>query len=170
MNAAATTTAIAIEPLRRDDWPAVEAIYDQGIATGTATFEIETPAWDDWHADHLATGRLVARRAGTVLGWAALAPVSDRDCYRGVAEVSVYVAEGARGQGLGTLLLERALEEAEAAGIWTVRAGIFPENEASLALHRRCGFRVVGVSERIGRLGGEWKDVVLLERRSEVIR
>jgi phosphinothricin acetyltransferase len=170
VTAAATTTAIAIEPLRRNDWPAVEAIYEQGIATGAATFETATPAWEDWHADHLAAGRLVARRAGRVLGWVALAPVSDRDCYRGVAEVSVYVADGARGKGLGSVLLERALEEAEAAGIWTVRAGIFPENEASLALHRRCGFRVVGVSKRIGRVGSEWKDVVLLERRSEVIR
>jgi phosphinothricin acetyltransferase len=170
VSAAATTTAIAVERLRRNDWPAVEAIYEQGIATGAATFETETPAWEDWHADHLAAGRLVARRAGAVLGWVALAPVSDRDCYRGVAEVSVYVADGARGQGVGTLLLARALEEAEAAGIWTVQAGVFPENEPSLALHRRCGFRVVGVRERIGLLGGEWKDVVLVERRSEVIR
>src|SRR5262245_7574044 len=165
-----TATALAIEPLRRSDWPAVKAIYEEGIATGTATFETEAPTWEEWHANHLSEGRLVAREAGEVVGWVALTPVSDRDCYRGVADVSVYVASRARRRGIGRALLARLVDVADAAGVWTLQAGVFPENAASLALHQLCGFRVVGIREQIGRLGGQWKDVVLLERRSEVIR
>ena len=165
-----TATAIVIDPLRRSDWPAVKAIYEEGIATGRATFETEAPTWEEWTADHLQEARLVAREDGEVVGWAALSPVSDRCCYRGVADLSVYVASRARGRGIGRALLEQLLEGADAAGFWTVQAGVMTENAASLALHQRCGFRVVGVRERIGRLEGEWKDVVLLERRSEVIR
>jgi L-amino acid N-acyltransferase YncA len=145
----------------------VRRIYAEGIATGDATFETAAPEWAAWDRGHLAGHRLVATLDGRVVGWAALAPVSERCAYAGVAEASVYVA--AAGQGVGRALLERLVVGAEAAGIWTVQAGIFPENTASLALHRRCGFRTVGVRERLGRLGGRWRDVVLLERRSPLI-
>jgi L-amino acid N-acyltransferase YncA len=162
---------LRIEVLRADDWPAVAAIYAQGIVTGNATFETEVPSWERWDAAHLAEPRLVARAGpgGEVLGWAALAPVSDRCAYAGVAEDSVYVAERARGLGVGRRLLTALLERADQAGIWTVQTGIFPENTASLVLHRDRGFRVVGVRERIGQLGGRWRDVVFLERRSSVV-
>ena len=140
-------------------------IYAQGIATGMATFETEVPSWEEWDADHLATLRVVAERDGEVVGWAALAPVSQRACYRGVAEESVYVAEKARGQGVGSSLLGALVERAEKAGIWTIETSIFPENVASIELHRRCEFRVVGTRERIGQLRGVWRDTVLLERR-----
>jgi L-amino acid N-acyltransferase YncA len=161
---------VRIEPLGPADWPAVAAIYAQGIATGNATFETEVPSWERWAAAHLAGHRLVARAdpAGEVLGWAALAPVSDRCAYAGVAENSVYVAERARGLGVGRRLLTTLVEGAERAGIWTVQTGVFPENTASLGLHRACGFRVIGVRERIGQLDGRWRDVVFLERRSSV--
>ena len=158
-----------IQPLTAAHWPAVRAIYEQGIATGDATFETAVPEWAAWDRGHLAGHRLVATLDGRVVGWAALAPVSERCAYAGVAEASVYVAVVAAGQGVGRALLERLVAGAEAAGIWTVQAGIFPENTASLALHRRCGFRTVGVRERLGRLGGRWRDVVLLERRSPLI-
>ncbi len=163
------TTALTIEPLLPDDWPAVRAIYEQGIATGRATFETESPTWEAWHADHLRSPRLVVREGGAVVAFGVLSPVSSRACYRGVADVSVYVAERARGRGVGRRLLSALVEASEHAGIWTIQAGVFPDNAASLALHERCGFRVVGVRERIGRLAGEWKDVVLLERRSELV-
>jgi L-amino acid N-acyltransferase YncA len=158
-----------IGPLTERHWPAVRAIFEEGIATGDATFETAAPAWAAWDRDHLPGHRLVASRDGRVVGWAALSPVSDRCAYAGVAEVSVYVAAAATGQGAGRALLDRLVADAEAAGIWTVQAGIFPENAASLALHRRCGFRTVGVRERLGRLDGRWRDVVLLERRSPVV-
>ena len=150
-------------------WPAVRAIYEQGIATGDATFETAAPTWEAWDAGHLAGHRLVAAAGGRVVGWAALSPVSDRCAYAGVAEASVYVAADAAGRGVGRALLGRLVAGAEDAGIWTVQAGIFPENRASLALHRRCGFRTVGVRERLGRLDGRWRDVVLLERRSPLV-
>ena len=160
----------SVEPMTAGHWPRVHEIYAAGIAGGDATFETETPFWEDWDAAHMDGHRLVALRRGEVVGWAALSRVSARECYAGVAEVSVYVAPGAQGMGVGTALLERLVTDAELAGIWTIQAGIFPENEASIALHRRCGFRVVGVRAAIGRLNGQWRDVVLLERRSEVIR
>jgi L-amino acid N-acyltransferase YncA len=156
-----------IRTLTEDDWPAVAAIYEEGIATGLATFETAAPTWPEWNRAHLGDQRLVADEDGEVLGWAALSPVSERCVYAGVAEVSVYVAERARGRGLGRALLERLARNAESAGIWTLQAGVFPENRASLALHHGCGFRTVGIRERIGRLDGAWRDVVLLERRSE---
>jgi L-amino acid N-acyltransferase YncA len=162
---------LRIEPLRPEHWPAVAAIYAEGIATGNATFEVAPPTWERWDHGHLAEHRLVARAAAYgdgVVAWAALAPVSDRCAYAGVAENSIYVAERARGLGVGRRLLTELVERAEQAGIWTVQTGIFPENTASLELHRRCGFRVVGVRERIGQLHGRWRDVVLLERRSEL--
>jgi L-amino acid N-acyltransferase YncA len=158
-----------IRKLTESDWPAVSEIYAQGIATGNATFETASPSWEAWDASHLAGHRLVAEDDGQVLGWAALGAVSDRCCYAGVAEVSVYVAEGARGRGVGSSLLRELVEGAEQSGLWTLQAGIFPENEASVALHRAAGFRVVGVRERLGQLAGVWRDVLLLERRSEVV-
>jgi phosphinothricin acetyltransferase len=157
---------LLIRGLEERDWPAVKAIFEEGIATRAATFETEVPSWEDWDGAHLSL-RLVAEEDGEVVGWAALSPYSARECYRGVAESSVYVAERARGRGIGRALMERLVRDSEEAGFWTLQAGVFPENEESLALHRRCGFRVVGVRERIGRLDGEWRDVVLLERRSE---
>ncbi len=158
-----------IRKLREEDWQAVKAIYEQGIAGRNATFETEAPSWEAWDGAHHAEHRLVAEDAGYVVGWASLAVVSERCCYRGVAEDSVYVAVEAQGRGVGRALLERLVAHAEADGIWTVQAGVFPENEASIRLHERCGFRVVGVRERLGLLDGVWRDVVLLERRSALI-
>ena len=148
------------------DWQDVRRIYVQGIATGNATFETDAPSWEAWDASHLPRCRLVARDDAGVAGWAALAPVSHRCVYGGVADVSIYVAERARGKGVGAALLAALIRASEADGIWTLQAGIFPENEGSLALHRSLGFRDVGVRERIGKLGGVWRDVLLLERRS----
>jgi L-amino acid N-acyltransferase YncA len=154
--------------MKAEDWDAVRAIYVQGIATGNATFEIAAPDWDPWNASHLAFCRLVARDDTAVRGWAALGSYSHRLVYAGVAEVSVYVAESARGQGIGVALLSSLITESEAEGIWTLQAGIFPENIASVQLHRRFGFRVVGIRERIGCMDGVWRDVMLMERRSSV--
>jgi len=162
-------TAVHVRDLRPADWPEVSRIYAEGIATGNATFETDVPAWEAWDAAHLPVHRHVAEADGAVVGWIALAPVSSRCCYAGVAEISLYVAEDARGGGVGSVLLERLIESAESAGIWTLETGVFPENEASLALLKRCGFREVGTRERIGRLDGLWRDVVFLERRSEVV-
>jgi phosphinothricin acetyltransferase len=158
-----------LRELRREDWPAVKAIYEQGIAGGDATFETEASSWDDWNRSHLEGHRLVALRGADVVGWAALAPVSERCVYDGVAEDSVYVADAEQGRGVGRKLLEKLIARAERCGVWTIQAGIFPENEVSIELHRRCGFRVVGVRERLGRHHGVWRDVVLMERRSEAI-
>ncbi len=158
---------IEIEAMRPEDWPAVEAIYREGIATGAATFETEVPPWEVWNRSHREDCRLVAWRMGKAVGWAALTPVSGRCVYAGVAEVSVYVAAAARGQGVGRALLEALVVASEAAGLWTLQAGILRENAASIALHERCGFRVVGVRERLGQLHGEWRDVTLMERRSQ---
>jgi phosphinothricin acetyltransferase len=154
-------------PLTRADWPAVRAIYEEGIATGNATFEQEPPSWEAWDRSHLAACRLVAEHAGRVVGWAALSGVSDRCVYGGVAEVSVYVAAAARGQGVGRALLQALVDESERRGLWTLQAGVFPENLASVRIHERCGFRVVGRRVKLGRLRDRWRDVLLLERRSE---
>jgi L-amino acid N-acyltransferase YncA len=172
-----------ILPMPPDLWPAVREIYRQGIATGNATFETELPDWQKWDASHHKHCRLVAFEhrdkaiaeisiplAGTgVLGWAALSPVSSRRVYAGVAEVSVYVATAARGRGVGQALLRALVRESEANGIWTLQAGIFPENAASVGLHKLCGFREVGVRRRIGKLDDRWRDVLLLERRSTTV-
>jgi phosphinothricin acetyltransferase len=158
--------AIEIRPFDDEDWPAVRAIYAQGIATGNATFETETPSFERWTAAHPAEHRFVATRDGEVVGWIALTPVSDRCVYAGVGEHSVYVAESARGHGIGRRLIETLIASTEAAGIWTIQSGIFPENVASVELHRRCGFRVVGTRERLGQLHGVWRDVLLMERRA----
>jgi L-amino acid N-acyltransferase YncA len=159
---------VSIRELRPEDWPAVCAIYEEGIRDGDATFETETPSWERWDAAHPEL-RLVAERDGSVVGWAALSPASSRHCYRGVGEVSVYVTEQARGLGLGRELLALLVERSERAGYWTLTAGVFPQNEASLRVHEACGFRVVGVRERIGQLHGVWRDVVFLERRSRIV-
>ena len=159
-------TVVDMRDLRPEDWPEVSRIYAEGIATRNATFETALPSWADWDAAHLREHRFVAETDGEVVGWIALVPVSSRPCYGGVLEVSAYVDEQARGRRVGATLLERLIESAEAAGVWTLETGVFPENEASLALLKRFGFREVGVRERIGELDGVWRDVVLLERRS----
>ena len=158
-----------IDAMTAADWPAVRAIYQAGIATGQATFETEPPMWEMWDAGHLPTGRLCARGGGTVVGWAALSPASLRAVYAGVAEVSVYIHPDWHGRGVGTALLAALVTAAEHAGLWTLQAGVFPENAASLRLHAKHGFRVVGRRERIGQLAGTWRDTILLERRSSVI-
>ena len=157
-----------IEPMNPRDWPAVREIYMEGIRTGNATFEKTAPEWEKWDAGHLPSCRWVAHTGDDLLGWAALSPVSGRCVYAGVAEVSVYVAERARGQGIGLKLLTALVEASEQAGIWTLQAGIFPENVASIEMHKRCGFRIVGTREKIGCMDGRWRDVVLMERRSTV--
>ena len=148
------------------DWPSVEAIYAEGIATGDATFETEPPSWEEFDRGRLRHARLVAVEDESIAGWAALSGVSTRACYAGVAEHSVYVAERARGQGIGRALLENLVAAADEAGIWTIQTSVFPENAASLALHDQLGFRVVGRRERIAQLHGIWRDTILLERRS----
>lgn len=160
-----------IRPLTPEDWPQVREIYLQGVATGVATFETEAPAWSGWDKVHLPFARMTAREegGGLVLGWAALSPASSRIVYRGVAEISIYVRNTARGQGIGKALLEALVAESEKHGIWTLQANIFAANPASLALHRACGFREVGRRERIAQIHGQWQDTILLERRSPTI-
>ena len=162
----AVSAAPHLAPLRADDWPAVADIFEDGIAGGQATFETVAPTSRAWDDAHLREPRLVARLGDEVVGWAALSPVSGRCVYRGVAEVSVYVATRAHGRGVGRALLTRLVADAERLGLWTLQAGVFPENAASVALHHGCGFRTVGVRERLGELRGGWRDVLLLERRS----
>jgi len=158
-----------VEPMQPTDWEQVRGIYLAGIATRMATFETAAPEWECWNASHLPFGRLVARAANAVLGWGALSPVSDRCCYAGVAEASVYVGADHRGQGIGEALLRSVIGDSEKHGIWTLQAGIIPVNAASLALVKKCGFREVGMRERLGKLDGVWRDVLLLERRSKVV-
>jgi L-amino acid N-acyltransferase YncA len=170
VSGAGAAAAFIVESMRPEDWPAVREIYEEGIAGGNATFEMFAPTWDAWNRARLRECRLVARSApeDRVVGWVALSPVSERAVYRGVAELSIYVASSARGRGVGRALLNRLIGDSELAGIWTLQAGVLAENETSLALHRACGFREVGRRERIGRHGDRWRDVVLLERRSRV--
>lgn len=161
--------SLLIETMTPDDWPAVSAIYREGIASGNATFETVVPEWAAWDAKHRPDCRLVARRGGQVLGWAALSPVSARPVYAGVAEESIYIAGSAQGQGIGKILLAKLVIESEQAGIWTLQTSIFPENTASLALHTACGFREVGRREKIGQMNGVWRDTVFMERRSQIV-
>ena len=168
------TVSVLIESMQPTDWPAVRAIFQAGIETGDATLEAEAPEWETWDASHRSEARLIAvdpsRPERPVVGWAALTPVSGRCVYDGVAEVSVYVAPEARGRGVGTILLDALAAASEEAGIWTLQAHILRENAASLALHERVGFRVVGVRERLGRdPDGHWRDIVLMERRSPFV-
>lgn len=160
---------VLFEPLRAEHWEAVRAIYLEGIATGNATFETTAPEWADWDAKHLSNCRLVALIDGVVVGWTALSPVSARRVYAGVVEESVYIAAAAQGQGIGKALLKAVVDESEQAGIWTIQTSIFPENVASIALHKACGFREVGRRERIGQMNGIWRDTVFLERRSTLV-
>ena len=158
---------VQVRSMAPDDWLAVREIYTAGIATGIATFETDPPAWDRWNAAHRADLRHVAiGDGGTVVGWVAATQVSARLVYAGVVEHSVYVHPDLRGRGVGRVLLETLLAEADTVGVWTVQTGIFPENVASVELHVRCGFRIVGLRGRIGRLAGVWRDTLLLERRS----
>jgi L-amino acid N-acyltransferase YncA len=163
--AKAVATDLEVRPFRDEDWPAVRTIYAQGIATANATFETEVPAFDRWAATHPPQYRFVATRDREIVGWVAAASVSDRCVYAGVLEDSVYVDARLRGHGIGRRLLETLIAHADATGVWTIQSGIFPENVASLELHQRCGFRVVGTRERLGQLNGTWRDVLLVERR-----
>jgi L-amino acid N-acyltransferase YncA len=156
---------VLVRPFDPADYPAVAAVFAEGIATGRATFETTVPTWEEWDAAHLPAHRFVADLEDEVAGWSAVVPYSRRAVYSGVGEESVYVAERARGRGLGRALLEAVIESARGGGLWTLQAGIFPDNVPSLELHRRLGFREVGVRERIGQLNGLWRDVVLLELR-----
>lgn len=164
---------MVIEPLTVEHWDDVRSIYLEGIATGDATFEQTAPEWREWDEGHLGVCRIVARNQErnqeTVVGWAALSAISHRPVYVGVAEVSIYVAERARGRGIGAQLILRLIDDSEAAGIWTLQAAIFPENRASLRLHKSAGFREVGLRSRLGYLHGRWRDVLLLERRSAIV-
>jgi len=160
---------ITIEPMQPHQWQQVAAIYQEGIATGQATFEMDVPSFEHWDRNHLGIARFIAGQGGNVVGWAALSPVSQRQVYAGVAEVSVYVAAASRGSGVGRQLLQALIDESERHGIWTLQAGIFPENAASIALHLACGFREVGRRERIGKRNGQWRDTLLFERRSSRI-
>ena len=154
-----------IDQMKASDWEQVREIYLEGIRSGNSTFETDAPSWEKWNEGHLPFARLVMRDEESVLGWAALSPVSKRDVYRGVAEVTVYVTESARGKGIGRALLEALIAESEKNGIWTLQASIFPDNTASVELHLRCGFREVGRRERIAMLRGVWRDTILFERR-----
>lgn len=158
-----------IEPMLDSDWKSVRQIYQEGIATGNATFETEVPSRQEWNDSHLQQPRLVARLNSEIVGWAAISPVSERCVYGGVAEVSVYVSASAAGKGMGTKLLSQLIIDSEFAGIWTLQAGIFPENKASIVIHEKCGFRTLGVRQRLGKMNGVWRDVILMERRSEVV-
>lgn len=159
-----------IRKLLNADWPQVSLIYQKGIKTGNATFQTTAPAWEDWNASHLAACRIVAQSNGEIIGWAALTPVSSRCVYAGVAEVSVYVDPEHSGKGIGLTLLKELVHLSEAEGIWTLQAGIFPENSASLRIHEKAGFRTLGIREKIGKQNGIWRDTVLLERRSQLLQ
>jgi len=158
-----------IDNMKPSDWEQVRSIYEEGILTGNATFETEAPDWEEWNASHLLETRLVARTGDLLVGWAALSAVSTRCVHSGVAEVSIYIGERYRGKGVGRALLESLVALSEKNGIWTLQAGIFPENHESLALHKACYFREVGRRRRIGKMKGKWRDVILLERRSNIV-
>jgi L-amino acid N-acyltransferase YncA len=160
---------LAVKVMTPQDWGSVREIYLEGIGTGNATFEKSAPDWQTWDAGHLKSCRFVARLNSEVVGWAALSPVSGRCVYSGVAEVSVYVAERARGRKVGSLLLDALVTASEREGMWTLQAGIFPENLPSIELHTRKGFRIVGMREKLGCMDGRWRDVILMERRSAVV-
>ncbi|MEV4002850.1 N-acetyltransferase family protein [Actinomadura sp. NPDC049753] len=172
MNEQTEASGIAVRAMRPDDAERVLAIYQEGLDTGQASFETKAPAWSDFDAAKLERHRYVAADAtssGEVLGWIAAGPVSDRCCYSGVVEHSIYVSPRAQGRGVGSALLAALIASTEAEGIWTIQSGVFPENTSSLRLHAKAGFRTVGVRERLGRLNGRWRDVVLLERRSPIV-
>ncbi|WP_336960017.1 N-acetyltransferase family protein [Chryseobacterium contaminans] len=153
----------------KEHYPEISKIYQQGIETGVATFETSVPSWESWSESKLSHSRMIAVQDDAVLGWAALSKVSSRCVYEGVAEVSIYVSENHRGKGVGKFLMHQLIEESEANGIWTLQSGMFPENEATIALHKAFGFRMIGYRERIGKLQGVWRDSVMMERRSKVV-
>jgi phosphinothricin acetyltransferase len=158
-----------IEKMKDEDWPVIKLIYQEGIATGDATFEADAPKWEQWDKSHIPECRLVAKSEENVVGWVALSPVSNRCVYQGVVQVSLYVKESSRGNGIGKMLLKAAIKESEIIGIWTLQSGTFPENIASIALQKSCGFREVGIREKIGCMNRQWRDVILMERRSKVV-
>lgn len=159
-----------IEKLVKTDWKEVAEIYRQGINTLKATFQSEVPTWESWDSNHIGVCRLVIRCGNKVLGWGALSPTSSRCVYKGVAEVSIYIGEDYKGEGLGTALLTEIIKLSEENGFWTLQSGIIKENEASIALHTKCGFRVVGIRERVAKMdSGIWHDVIFMERRSKVV-
>lgn len=160
---------ISIRPMDATDWPTVSRIYEDGIATGFATFETSIPTYESWNVAHMTSCRLIAMEDEKILGWAALSPVSSRCVYGGIGEVSVYIGKESRGKGAGRLLLNALIKESEAEGLWTIQSGIFPENKGSIELHKKVGFRYIGKRERVGKLDGEWKDNLLFERRSETV-
>jgi phosphinothricin acetyltransferase len=160
---------IEIKPMQPHHWNEVSRIYEEGLRTGNATFQTSAPEWEEWDSSHIKTCRLLAVENENILGWAALTPVSGRCVYGGVAEISVYVSEDARGKGVGKSLLKSLIEDSEANGFWTLQAGIFPENIASIKIHESAGFRMIGKREKIGRMNGQWRDTVLLERRSKTV-
>lgn len=157
-----------IRPMLDSDWEFVKNIYAEGIATGNATFQQIVPTWDEWNTSHVRSSRIVAVEDGSVCGWAALTPVSGRCVYAGVGEVSVYVSASERGKGIGRKLLQQLISESEKNGFWTLQAGIFPENSASVKIHEQLGFRIIGSREKIGKMNGAWRDTLLLERRSKL--
>ena len=159
---------VRFRSLRKKDWDSVAEIYKQGIETGNATFETEIPSWDKWDSKHLKICRIVAEYEKKVIAWAALVPVSAREVYSGVAEITIYVSDKYQGLKIGTKLLEKMITGSEKSGIWTLQAVIFPENKASLKIHQKHGFREVGYREKIGKMNGNWRDTILLERRSKV--
>ncbi|QED36408.1 N-acetyltransferase [Antarcticibacterium arcticum] len=161
--------AVNIKKMEPAHWEAVKEIYENGIATGHATFETKAPEWEKWDREHLKFARIVALVKDKVAGWAALSAVSGRCVYGGVAEISVYVAEGYRGLGIGKKLLENLIIQSEENGIWTLQAGIFPENTASLKLHEKAGFRIIGKREKIGKMNNVWRDSIILEKRSRIV-
>jgi L-amino acid N-acyltransferase YncA len=158
-----------IRPLKADDWPQVKAIFEEGIQTKNATFETSAGDWEEWDNSHLSAPRIIAEESKSIIGWAALSPVSGRCVYGGVAEVSVYVGSGSHRKGIGSALLKRLVMESEQQKLWTLQAGIFPENKASIKLHEKAGFRIVGTREKIGKMDGKWRDVIIMERRSRDI-
>ena len=160
---------LQIKPMLAANWQDVKRIYEEGIATGDATFQTSAPLWEEWDSSHLQSCRLIAIDENKVIGWAALTPVSGRCVYAGVAEVSVYVAREARDKGVGKKLLEALIKESEKNDLWTLQAGIFPENISSIKIHEACGFRLIGRREKIGKMNGKWRDTILLERRSNLV-
>ena len=169
MNKLATMETVKIKQMHQAHWGQVKQIYESGIATGIATFETTAPSWEKWNEGHLSFARFVAAKNNEIVGWAALSPVSNRCVYGGVAEVSVYVRDLHKGKGIGELLLQNLITESESNGIWTLQAGIFKDNVASVKLHKKVGFRIIGYRERIGKLKDAWKDNYILERRSKVV-
>ena len=160
---------LEIKCMAEESWPEVARIYEEGIATKNATFQTEAPLWTDWNKAHRQDCRLVASIDGKIVGWAALSPVSARPVYRGVAEVSIYIDNEFRGKKIGDQLMDMLIRESEANGVWTLQSGVFPENEASIRLHLKHGFKVLGVKDRIGKMDNNWRSVALLERRSNSV-